>query len=320
MQILDHLDAFSQEAYASPVLALGNFDGVHLGHQAILHHVRSRVQAVQGTGMVFTFEPHPLRVLRPQHAPPLLTTFEQKMKLIAAEGIEIGLRVPFTDVFAKQQPHEFIQEVLCGTIGARELVVGYDFRFGHQRSGTVEHLREAASTYGYQVTVVPAITVAGLTVSSSNIRKLVRQGEVEDASRLLGRYYAIEGPVVAGFRRGRTIGFPTANVQSVNEIVPQTGVYAVRVTWREMRLNGVANVGYNPTFGNEALSVEAHLFEFEDDLYGETLCVEFVKKIRDERKFDSVDELIAQIAQDANQARDIHARLASSPWDASGDA
>jgi riboflavin kinase/FMN adenylyltransferase len=251
--------------------------------------------------------------LRPEHAPPLLTTFEQKMQLIEAEGIEIGLRVPFTDVFAKQEPHEFIQEVLCRTIGARELVVGYDFRFGHQRTGTVEHLREAAATYGYRVTVVPAISVAGLTVSSSNIRKLVRQGDVEGAARLLGRYYAVEGPVVEGFRRGRTIGFPTANVQPINEIVPQTGVYAVRVIWRDASLNGVANVGYNPTFGNDALSVEAHLFDFQTDLYGDTIRVEFVRKIRDERKFESVDALIAQIAQDAEQARAIHAQLASSP-------
>ncbi|ETX08020.1 MAG: hypothetical protein ETSY2_07815 [Candidatus Entotheonella gemina] len=312
MHILDHLDALSQAAYASPVLALGNFDGVHLGHQAIFHHVRSRVQAIQGTGMVFTFDPHPLRVLRPEHAPPLLTTFEQKMRLIAVEGIEVGLRIPFTHVFAQQQPHDFIQEVLCRTIGARELVVGYDYRFGHQRAGTVEHLQEAADKYGYRVTVVEAISVAGQTVSSSNIRKLVRRGEVEDASRLLGRYYAIEGPVIEGFRRGRTIGFPTANVQSINEIVPQTGVYAVRVAWRGAFVNGVANVGYNPTFGNEALSVEAHLFDFQADLYGETIRVEFVRKIRDERKFDSIDALVAQIKQDAEQARAIHAQLASS--------
>ncbi len=312
MQILDHLDALSQAAYASPILALGNFDGVHLGHQAIFHHVRSRVHAIQGTGMVFTFEPHPARVLRPEHAPPLLTTFEQKMQLIAAEGIEVGLRVPFTDVFAQQQPKAFIQEVLCDTIGARELVVGYDFRFGHERAGTVKYLQEAASTYGYEVTVVEAISVAGLTVSSSNIRQLVRRGDVEDASRLLGRYYAIEGPVVEGFRRGRTIGFPTANVRSINEIVPQTGVYAVRVRWRDEPLDGVANVGYNPTFGNDVLSVEAHLFDFQADLYGETIRVEFVRKIREERKFDSVDSLIAQIAQDAEQARAIHAEIASS--------
>lgn len=312
MRILDDFDALQHMACASPVLALGNFDGVHLGHQAIFRQVRSRAQAIQGTGMVFTFEPHPLRVVRPEQAPPLLTTFEQKMRLIAAEGIEVGLRVPFTDVFAKQQPNEFIQDILCHRIAVRELVVGYDFRFGHQRAGTVDLLQEAAATHGYQVTVVSAISVAGLTVSSSNIRQLVQQGAVEDASRLLGRFYAIEGPVIEGFRRGKTIGFPTANVRSINEIVPQTGVYAVRVTWREQQHNGVANVGYNPTFGNEALSVEAHLFDFQADLYGETIQVEFVRKIRDERKFASVDELTAQIGQDAEQARTIHTKLASS--------
>ncbi len=312
MQIVEHLDALSQAAYANPVVALGNFDGVHLGHQAIFRHVRSRVQALQGTGMVLTFEPHPARVLRPEHAPPLLTTFDQKMQLIEAQGIDVGLRIPFTDRFAQQRPEAFIQEVLCRTIGARELVVGYDYRFGHERSGTVDHLQAAASTYGYDVTVVEAITVAGLIVSSSNIRKLVQRGEVEDAGHLLGRDYAIEGPVVEGFRRGRTIGYPTANVQSINEIVPQTGVYAVRATWRGACFDGVANVGYNPTFANEKLSVEAHLFDFQADVYGETLRVAFVRKIRDERKFDSIDALVAQIAQDAERARAIHAELASS--------
>ncbi len=187
MRLLDDLDALRQLACANPVLALGNFDGVHLGHQAIFRQVRARAQAIQGTGMVFTFEPHPLRVIRPEQAPPLLTTFTQKMQLIANEGIEIGLRIPFTDVFAQQQPSEFIQDVLCDRIGVRELVVGYDFRFGHQRSGTVDLLQEAAATHGYQVTVVPAIRVAELTVSSSNIRQLVEQGAIEDASRLLGR-------------------------------------------------------------------------------------------------------------------------------------
>ncbi len=312
MRILDHIDGLQHMACANPILALGNFDGVHLGHQAIFHQVRSRAQAVQGTAMVFTFEPHPLRVLRPEHAPPLLTTFEQKMQLIATEGIEVGLRIPFTDLFAQQQPSEFIQDILCDQIGVRELVVGYDFRFGHQRSGTVDLLEAAAATHGYQVTVVSAISVAGLTVSSSNIRQLVQRGEVADASRLLGRFYAIEGTVVEGFRRGATIGFPTANVQSVNEIIPQTGVYAVRVTWREQPYDGVANVGYNPTFGNDALSVEAHLFDFQADLYGETIRVAFVEKIRDERKFASVDELVSQISQDAKQARAIHTQLASS--------
>ena len=309
MHILDSLDVYNRTAHPKPVLALGNFDGVHLGHQAIFRHVVTEAVQLGGTSMMFTFDPHPAQVINPEKAPPLLTTFEQKKRLISAMGVQVGLRVGFTDAFARQQPLDFIRDILCDQIGIHHLVVGYDFRFGHRRTGTVELLQEAAPTHGYDITVVPAITEAGMTVSSSNIRQLVGQGEVADAARLLGRFYAIEGPVVEGFRRGRTIGFPTANVQPINDIVPQTGVYAVRARWCDERYSGVANVGYNPTFENQTLSVEAHLFDFSGDLYGKTLEVEFVQKIRDERKFDSVDALTTQIASDAETARTIHRDL-----------
>jgi riboflavin kinase/FMN adenylyltransferase len=174
-------------------------------------------------------------------------------------------------------------------------------------------LQATAGTYGYQFTVVPPITEAGMTESSSNIRQLVTQGQVENANRMLGRYYAVEGAVIQGFQRGRTIGFPTANVDSINDIIPQTGVYAVRVAWQDQHYDGVANVGYNPTFANQTLSVEAHLFDFAADLYGESIRVEFLRKIRDERKFASVDELTAQIARDAATARAIHAGFDATP-------
>lgn len=310
MRILESLEAFDRTVYPKPILALGNFDGVHLGHQAILRHAVSRARTLHGTSVVFTFDPHPRQVVAPDKAPPLLTTFDQKMRLIAAMGVEIGLRVPFTEAFMRQPPLEFIRSVLRGTIGAHEIVVGYDFRFGHHRAGTVELLQEQAATCGYGVMVVPPITLEGIVVSSSNIRRLLQDGQVEDAARLLGHHYAIEGPVVEGFRRGATLGFPTANVRSLNVIVPRTGVYAIEATWRDRVYPGVANVGYNPTFGNEQLSVEAHLFDFEADLYGETLQVAFVRRIRDERQFRSVDELAAQIACDVQTARRIHAKLA----------
>ena len=312
MRVLEGLDTFDPAIYPKPVLALGNFDGVHLGHQAIFQQVKTHARATGGASVVFTFEPHPLRVLRPAQAPPLLTTFEQKMRLIAAEGMDVVLRVPFTDAFAQQSPEDFIRHVLRDRIGSHELVVGHDFRFGHNRSGTADELKAHGLVYGYRATIVPAISVADMTVSSSNIRRLLKQGDVDIASRLLGRLYAIEGPVIEGFRRGATIGFPTANVQSINEIVPHTGVYAVRVAWQGRRYAGVSNVGYNPTFANPTLSVEAHLFDFAADLYGETIRVEFVRKIRDERKFASVDELTKQIAQDALTARAIHAEQPSS--------
>jgi riboflavin kinase/FMN adenylyltransferase len=258
--------------------------------------------------MVFTFDPHPSQVLAPDKAPRLLTTASQKMRLIAALGIVVGLRVPFNTTFAQQPPLDFIRDVLCQRIGVHTIVVGYDFRFGHRRAGTAGLLQEQAPLLGYEVTVVPPVTEEGIVVSSSNIRQLLQEGRVETAARLLGRAYAIEGQVVEGFRRGATIGFPTANVRPMNDIVPRTGVYAVRVEWEQRLYPGVANVGYNPTFGNEALSVEAHLFDFAADLYGATVRVEFVARLRDEQKFASVQELVAQIACDAQMARALHAQ------------
>jgi riboflavin kinase/FMN adenylyltransferase len=310
MQIIENLAAFDTRAYPKPVLALGNFDGVHLGHQAIFQHVVARAREVAGTSMVFTFEPHPLQVLAPEKAPPLLTTYEQKIRLIAAFGITVGLRVPFTEQFARQEPIEFVREILWRRLGIYEVVVGHDFRFGHRRAGTVDFLQAQAERFGYQVTVIPAIRQEETVVSSSNIRRLLFEGHVEQAARLLGRYYAIEGSVVEGFQRGRQLGFPTANVRPINAIVPRKGVYTVRVEWEKRLYPGVANVGYNPTFGNQALSVEAHLFDVDVDLYGATVCVEFLHRIRDERKFASVAELAAQIACDAQEARTVHASLA----------
>ena len=311
MQIVEPLAAFDTRAYPKPVLALGNFDGVHLGHQAIFRHVVTSAREVDGTSMVFTFEPHPLQVLAPEKAPPLLTTYAQKIRLIAALGITVGLRVPFTEQFARQEPIAFVREVLWRHLGIHEVVVGHDFRFGHRRAGTVDFLQAQAEHFGYRVTVIPAIMQDDIIVSSSNIRRLLLQGQVEPAARLLGRHYAIEGPVVEGFRRGRQLGFPTANVRPLNAIVPHQGVYTVRVEWDNRLYPGVANVGCNPTFGNQALSVEAHLFDVDADLYGATVRVEFLHRIRDERKFASVEELAAQIASDAQEARTMHAKLAT---------
>jgi riboflavin kinase/FMN adenylyltransferase len=310
MQLVESLEALKKFSFPKPVLALGNFDGVHLGHQAIFRQAVARAHALGGTSMVFTFDPHPLHVLAPDKAPLLLTTFAQKMRLIAALGIDIGIRVVFNETFARQQPIEFIREVLCQSIGAQELIVGYDFRFGHRRAGTTALLQEQASIYGYQVAVVPPITRDDIVVSSSNIRRLLQEGQVEPVARLLGRPYSIDGQVVEGYRRGATLGFPTANVRVVNDIVPRTGVYAVRMIWAERPYPGVANVGYNPTFGNQVLSVEAHLFDFSAELYGETVSIEFIARIRDERRFASVEDLAAQIADDSQQARTIHAQQA----------
>lgn len=310
MRILDSLKAFAKSAYPAPVLALGNFDGIHLGHQAIFRHVSTRARALHGTSMVFTFASHPLQVIAPERVPPLLMTSAQKMQLVGTLGIDVGLCIPFTEAFARQEPLAFIREILCGELGVHELVVGYDCRFGHRRAGTATLLQEYATHFGYTVTVVPPITVDDTVVSSSNIRRLLQDGHVAQAARLLGRHYTIEGTVVEGFRRGASLGFPTANVQSSNALIPRTGVYAVRVEWEQHAYPGVANIGYNPTFGNTALSVEAHLFDVQVDLYGAVVRVEFLQRLRDERKFASLEELTTQIAADAQHARQVHAHLA----------
>lgn len=308
MRIHESLAAVEPTSYPKPVLALGNFDGVHLGHQNIFRHVVSRGDEIGGTPMVFTFDRHPLNVLAPEKAPLVLTTNAQKRSLIGALGVRVGLWIPFTEQFARQKPLAFIRDVLQERIGVHELVVGYDFRFGHCRVGNVSLLQQQAAAHGYEVTVIPAVKLGDTVVSSSTIRDMLQAGQVEAAARLLGRDYVLSGSVVEGFQRGAKLGFPTANVRVGRELVPRVGVYAVRVEWEGRRYPGVANVGRNPTFGNASLSVEVHLLDFEGDLYGAQLGVAFVARIRDERKFASVDELAAQIACDVQQARYIHVR------------
>jgi riboflavin kinase/FMN adenylyltransferase len=306
MRLHDSLAAIAPTSYPKPVLALGNFDGVHLGHQNIFRHVVSRADEIGGTPMVFTFDRHPLKILAPERAPLVLTTNAQKRSLIGALGVGVGLWIPFTQQFARQKPLDFIRDVLQGRIGVHELVVGYDFRFGHCRAGNAALLRQQAAAHGYEVTVIPPVKLGDTVVSSSTIRALLEKGKVEEAARLLGRDYALAGSVVEGFHRGAKLGFPTANLRIEHELVPRAGVYAVRVEWEGRHYPGVANVGHNPTFGNASLSVEVHLLDFEGDLYGAQLGAAFVARIRDERKFASVDELAAQIACDVQQARCIH--------------
>lgn len=308
MRIHESLVAIDPTSYPKPVLALGNFDGVHLGHQNIFRHVVSRADEIGGTPMVFTFDCHPLKVLAPERAPLVLTTNAQKRSLIGALGVRVGLWIPFTEQFARQKPLAFIRDVLQERIGVHELVVGYDFRFGHCRAGNASLLQQQAATHGYEVVVIPAVKLGNTVVSSSTIRTLLQKGRVEEAARLLGRDYVLAGSVVEGFHRGAKLGFRTANVHVAHELVPRVGVYAVRVEWEGRHYPGVANVGHNPTFGNASLSVEVHLLDFEGDLYGAQLSVAFVARIRDERKFASVDELAAQIACDVRQARYIHVR------------
>jgi riboflavin kinase/FMN adenylyltransferase len=301
MKIIHHLKGITG-SHAAPVLTLGNFDGVHLGHQAIFSKVVERARAINGTSIAFTFEPHPLKVLAPERSPRLLTTFHTKMKLLAACGIDVVICANFTRAFAEQHPEDFARSVLHEQIGVREVYVGYDYAFGKGREGSIDSLKRMGRTYGFEVGVVEAVRINGVVVSSSAIRELISNGSVDEAALLLGRDYTLEGSVVHGANRGHTLGFPTANLHTANELLPAFGVYAVRA-WIEGRcLNGAASIGIRPTFDAGPVSIEVFLFDFDGDLYGQRMEVSFVKRLRGEKKFPDAAALIAQIRKDIEDA------------------
>jgi riboflavin kinase/FMN adenylyltransferase len=316
MDVVTNLQAFPKSP-VRPVMTIGNFDGVHLGHQAIFRTMYQRAREVGGTSIVLTFDPHPLKILAPQRCPLLITPTPKKLSLMRECRIDVIVCLPFTQALANLTPVAFVEEVLVRTIGIREIYVGYDFAFGKGRQGTIALLQELGNRYEFRVHIIEPIAVEGRVVSSSIIREWVQLGSVDEAALLLGRLYSIAGTVVEGYQKGRELGFPTANVRSTYELIPGRGVYAVVVDWRGQPYEGVANIGFNPTFGRTQLSIEIHLFNFSQQLYGETVEVSFVKKIRDERAFPSVAELVKQIGQDVEAAHNLlaahrsHASLSS---------
>jgi riboflavin kinase/FMN adenylyltransferase len=316
MDVITDLGAFPKPL-PLPIMTIGNFDGVHLGHQAIFRTLRQRAHEVGGTSLVLTFDPHPLKVLAPERCPPLITPTAKKLAIIQDCRPDVVVCLPFTQELANLTPAAFVEDVLVGTIGVREIYVGYNFAFGKGRQGSIALLQELGHRYGFGVHIIEPIAVEGRVVSSSMIRQWIQQGGVDEAALLLGRLYSIAGAVVEGYQKGRELGFPTANVRSTDELIPGRGVYAVIVDWREQRYEGVANIGFNPTFGRTQLSLEIHLFDFSQQLYGEAVEVSFVKKIRDERAFPSVTDLVKQIGQDVETAHTLlatyhrHAALGS---------
>lgn len=287
-------------------LAVGNFDGVHLGHRSLLEHARRLARARGARAAALTFEPHPTRVLAPELAPPRITTLPRKLALLEQAGLDAVVLVPFDHAFARTTPEAFATEILAGAVGAKDVVVGPDFAFGKGRAGDGAHLRALLNGLA-EVHVLPAIGVDGHRVSSSKIRELVLTGRVAPAARLLGRPHLLDGVVVRGEGRGRTIGIPTANVAPETELVPSIGVYAVRARGPGLdgAVAGAANIGRKPTFGGNAVTIEVHLFDVEVDLYGRSLEVEFVERLRGEQKFESVEALLGQIRRDLGAARAI---------------
>ncbi len=294
----------------NPVVTLGNFDGVHLGHQRILKRVKEEASKLHGEAVVITFEPHPLKVLAPERFLPLLTPFRKKMMLIEKSGIETVLCIEFSPVFSEISPSEFIRSILLEKVRVRKVIIGYNYHFGKGQKGDVQTLKDAGKVFNFEVEVVEPLQVGQTIVSSSKIRDLIRRGEVEEASRLLGRDYPIIGRVVKGAKRGETLGFPTANLEVSDELYPKTGVYAVEVTWRGQHFNGLANVGLNPTFspeqtqGAKPISLEVYILSFSQNIYGDEIQVVFKRRIRDEVRFDSPAHLIDQIQKDIQWAQE----------------
>jgi riboflavin kinase/FMN adenylyltransferase len=299
-----------------PVVTIGNFDGIHLGHQAILRTVVSRARALSGEAVVYTFEPHPRKVLRPESAPALLTTLEQKLDLIEAAGADAVVLEPFDLEFAKTPPDAFVRECLHHRLRPVEVYVGYDFHFGRDREGSMRLLTELGPKLGFAVTIIPEVEIEGGDVNSTRIRQLLAEGQCEPAARMLGRPYSVRGMVVRGDERGRTIGFPTANLAPENEVLPAAGVYTGTLRLLDdgdppgdSRLRVVVNVGMRPTFQGRELRVEAHAIDWTGDLYSRRVELSFGTRLRGERRFESVDALRAQIAADVDEGR---RRLAAS--------
>jgi riboflavin kinase/FMN adenylyltransferase len=292
------------------VLALGNFDGVHRGHRKILERVERVASERAATAVVMTFDPHPPRVVRPDKAPALLMTLEQKLDAIRTTGVRGAAIVRFTPELSRWDPESFVRNVLVDWLHVVEVWVGANFLFGHDRTGNFSLLRTLGLRYGFKAEKIDPVRYKDFVVSSTRIRRLVSEGRVDEAGALLGHQYFIDGRVVAGDRRGRTLGFPTANLCSDNELLPPFGVYATTVTIDGVVRPSITNVGVRPTVDDSNRpTVETHVFEFDRDLYGTVVRLGFVQRLRDERAFESIDALRLQIDADCARARVLFGRL-----------
>ncbi len=304
MEIIIGIENIRRE-FRNPVLTLGNFDGVHLGHQKIFKAVKEEARKIDGEAIVFTFDPHPLQVLAPQRCPPPITPFKKKLMLVENIGIDVIIVATFDLDLANIMPETFVKQILVDKIGAKKILVGYNYYFGKDRKGNVEMLIRLGQQFGFEVKVIEAVKVNDIPVSSSKIRKLIKGGEMLQAAQLLGRNYLLIGKVIWGTGRGKELGCPTANLEIPNSLYPKTGVYAVEAIVGNKTYPGVANVGYNPTFGQNPLTVEVHILDFARDIYGEEIQLIFFERIRDEETFEDPDSLVRQMRKDIDVARKI---------------
>ena len=290
----------------NPVLTIGNFDGVHRGHQTLFRKAKEWAEILGGESVVITFHPHPLQILAPGQGPLFITPHERKLELIALCGIDVAIVVPFSRQFAQLSARDFVKVLLVDKIGTKCIIVGEDYRFGYGREGDTEFLQRMGEQYGFRVETVSGVEMDGTVVSSTLIRQFIQDGDLREANRLLGRPYEVAGVVVPGHQRGgRLLGFPTANISLSGQAPPKRGVYAVEVEIDQRTYGGAANVGYNPTFGGTDLSVEVFVFDFDENIYEKSIRVHFIERLRDEKRFSGPEELTVQIRKDVEKAREI---------------
>jgi riboflavin kinase/FMN adenylyltransferase len=310
MRVVYYPDEPAPSSWQQPVVALGNFDGLHRGHAKILERVRRRAEERGATPVAVTFDPHPPRIVRPEKAPPLLMTLSQRLEALGRAGVHGVAIVRFSYELSRWEPELFVGRVLVDWLHVAEVWVGANFLFGRDRSGNFSLLRALGGRYGFRAEKIDPVRYKEFVVSSTRIRRLIGEGRVEEAGALLGHHYYIDGRVVRGDGRGRTIGFPTANLATENELLPPHGVYASLATLDGVVHPSITNVGVRPTFGAAgAPVVETHLFGVDGELYGRRLRLAFVRRLRDERVFPSVEALRAQIETDCRQARELFDRL-----------
>jgi riboflavin kinase/FMN adenylyltransferase len=304
MEIIRHIEERAL-SLAGSVATLGNFDGVHLGHQALLRSAVGEAMRIGRRSVVLTFEPHPLKLLAPARAPKLILSHKDKMELVQSFGVDVVVIQKFDASFASLTAQQFVDGMLVERLKIRKIWVGKDLRFGQGRQGTVDDLVRWGADSRFDVGIVEPVLLAGVRVSSSRVRQLVEEGRVDEAAPMLGRYHFVSGRVVSGQRRGKALGFPTANISTRTEVLPLDGIYATLFQLRERRLLSVSSIGVNPTFGDGPRTVESFMLDFNGDLYGESVKLFFVKRIRKEEKFASVGQLVAQMHQDVARARAI---------------
>jgi len=307
-------DTAELPSFQNAVVTIGTFDGVHLGHKAILQEVVKQAQKINGESVLITFDPHPRKLLFPNQELKLLTPLYRKLQLITDAGIDHVVVVPFTHEFANLSATEYVTHFLVQRFQPHTIIIGYDHQFGHDRQGNIQLLKKFCKQHQYHVVEIHAQLIEDAAVSSTKIRKAITAGHVQDAAHMLGRYYTLGGKVIQGKQLGRTIGYPTANIQPHDpaQVVPAIGIYAVTVQWKKKKLRGMLSIGHNPTVTDEKkIHIEVNIFDFDEDIYGQDLEIAFVTYLRDEEKFDSLTALQEQLGNDKMNSKKALLQLTS---------